>query len=55
MILVGLTALSEDIKITFEILFLIAAIDTDLVDKRLFLKPSILFISTNGTCLYAAA
>ena len=51
---VGLTALSEDIKTTFEILFL-SSHETALVDKRLFLSPSILFISTNGTCLYAAA
>ena len=52
---VGLTALSEEIKTTFEILFFIAANDTALVVERLFIIPSILFISTNGTCLYAAA
>ena len=53
-ILVGLTALSLDIKTRFEIFFN-EAFATANVLKTLFSTPEQIFSSTNGTCLYAAA
>ena len=54
-ILVGLTALSDDINIIFLTLVFNAALQIDLVVNKLFLKPSKGLISTTPTCLYAAA
>ena len=53
-IFVGLTALSLDIKTKLETFFN-EAFATAKVLKTLFLTPSQIFSSTNGTCLYAAA
>ena len=53
MILVGLTALSLDIKTRFEIFFNEAFATANVL--TLFSTPEQIFSSTNGTCLYAAA
>ena len=47
--------LSDDIKTTFFTYVFSAAEQTLYVEIILFLIPSTAFISTNGTCLYAAA
>ena len=53
--LVGLTALSLDIRTKFETFFITDAFATAKVPKTLFLTPSQIFSSTKDTCLYAAA
>jgi hypothetical protein len=54
-ILVGLTALSVEIKTKVSTRVSMAALTHDKVPKMLFLTPSKGFSSTRGTCLYAAA
>ena len=53
--LVGLTALSEEIKVKFLIEYLYESLTRFCVPKTLFFTAEITFSSTNGTCLYAAA
>ena len=49
--LVGLTALSLDIRTRFETFLLIDAFATAKVPKTLFLTPAHMFSSTRDTCL----